>query len=560
MKKQRVTNKRSQGKPVPPLSRITSDTKVSKKLKTSLALIISILAFVLYAPGIQNNYALDDSAVIQENSVTTEGLSAIPIILKRDYWYGSGHNISRGPIYRPTSLLVFATVWQFFPDNPHVYHFINVSLFAATCLILFLVLCKLFKTQNLSFAFTCTLLYTAHPIHTEVVDNIKSLDEILCFLFGLISTWFLLKYVFSAQRLAFILGGISFFLCLLSKETGITFLVIIPMIIFFFADVPTRKIIASSLLLLVLTGIWLIIRVIVFKDLPLNTATTGVLNNALNAAPDKISKYATAFYVLLRYVLLLLFPHPLSYDYSYSQIKIQTPSDPAALAGFILILGAAIYSVVNLRRKNIISFAILFFLIALAPVSNIFFMTASTMGERFLYIPSLGFCIILAYVLTRITKTESIKSRFKNVFQFFALCRVLFIVTLIICAFYCFQTISRHKDWKDSLTLFSHDVKISSNSARTNQNLGSALMVSVMKSTNKQNQLDTFELAKKYFRRALEIYPDFYAPLSHLGVIYIFENKIDSAYGYLKKGIAIMPDDVDLNFNLGLALFHLKKN
>jgi tetratricopeptide (TPR) repeat protein len=539
----------------------SSDKDVSQRLKVILAITISVFAFVLYVQSIQNNFALDDNAVIQENSITTQGLSGIPTILRTDYWYGSGHNISRGPVYRPTSLVIFATIWQFSPGNPHVYHFINVLLFTATCLLLFLVLCELFKTQNLILPFVCSILYAAHPIHTEVVDNIKSMDEILCFLFGLIAIKLLLKYISSQSKLSYILGGVSFLLSLLSKETGITFLVIIPMTMFFFTDAPLNKIFIVFLQLLVLTGIWLLGRMVVFKDLPENSATTSaILNNTLNAAPDKMSRYATTFYILLRYVRLLVFPYPLSYDYSFAQIQVRTPADPAALFGIFLTLGAGIYSIINFSKKNIVAFGILIFLIALAPVSNLFFLTAATMAERFLYIPSLGFCLILSYFLIRITKTENTKTRVKNLIEFLNVNRVLFFIVVGICALYSYQTASRNKDWKDNLTLFSHDVKISSNSARTNQNLGSALMLSVMKSPDKLNQLDTFNLAEKYFKRALEIYPDFYPPLSHLGVIYIFENKIDSAYTYLKKGIEIMPDDVDLNFNLGLALFHLKKN
>jgi len=560
MKKKRPPKKLSPSKPVSQSTNITSQKNVTTNYKLFPAITIAAIAFVLYAPSIQHNYALDDSAVVQENSVTTQRFAGIPIIMRTDYWYGSGHNISRGPIYRPTSLTVLAAAWELFPDNPHTYHFINVFLFAVTCLMLFLVLCQLFKNQNILFPFVCALLYAAHPIHTEVVDNIKSLDEILCFLFALLSIWFLSKYVESSSKMSLVLGGLGFFLSLLSKETGVTFLVLIPMTIFVFTDARLRKIITISIVLAAFTGAWLLIRSIVFKDLPLSSSTTGVLNNALNAAPDNASKYATIFYVLFRYVLLMIFPHPLTYDYSYAQIKIRTLGDPAALAGIVLIVGATIYAFARIAKKNVIAFGILFFLIALSPVSNLFFMTASTMGERFLYIPSFGFCVIITYLLIRATKAETKKQRSDNFFRVAAVNRSLLLVVVAVCALYSYKILSRNKDWKDSLTLFSHDVKVASNSARTNQNVGSALMLAVMKSHDKQGQADTFTLAKKYLKKALEIYPDFYAPLSHLGVIYIFESKFDSAYDFLKRGVTIMPDDVDLNFNLGLALFHLQKN
>ena len=553
MKKKQIKNRQI-------LPKTTVDPKVSNKLKVFLVIIIAVFTFILYAQSINHNYTLDDHPVIDENSITTMGLSGIPILLKTDYWYGSGHDESRGPVYRPTSLIIFATVWEFSPNDPHVYHFINVLLYSFTCLFLFLVLCELFRKQNILFPFICALLYAAHPIHTEVVNNIKSLDEILCFLFGLISIWSLLKYNSSKSILSFVLGGISFFLALISKETGITFLVIIPMAVYFFTDTSLKKLIPTFLLLLVITGLGLTIRMMVFKDLPPNPGiTTSVLNNSLNAAPDMISRYATVFYILLRYLVLLIFPHPLTCDYNFSQIKNQTLSDPAALIGIIIFFASGIFSIINFRKKSIVAFGILFFLITLAPVSNFFFLGGSVMAERFMYTPSLGFCIILTWFLIRVTKTESIKNKFKDFYQFFALNQRLFFIVLGITALYCLKTISRNRDWKDNITIFSHDVKISGNSARANQILGSALMISVMKSADVKNQEDTFRLAKGYLKRALEIYPEYYAPLSHLGVIYLYEKKFDSANYCLKKGLQLMPDDVDLNFNYGLLLFNLKE-
>jgi hypothetical protein len=453
MKKKKIKDRQAQIKPAPA-------PVISKDLRIPLGIMIAVFAFILYAQSIGHNYTLDDHTVIDENTNTKMGFSGIPTILKTDYWYGATHNEPRGPIYRPASLIVFAIVWEFSPNDPHVYHFINVLFYAITCLLLFLVLCKLFKPRNFLFPFVCALLYTAHPIHTEVVNSIKSLDEILCLLFGLTAIWFQLKWLSSRSIWSFILMGISFFLALISKETGITFLLIIPLVVFFFTDTPLKKIGTTFLLLVVITGLWLLIRSVVFKDLPPNTgAADSVLNNTLNAAPDNASKYATIFYVLLRYIVLLIFPHPLSYDYNFAQIKIQTFSDPAAMIGVILYFGLGIYALIKFRKKSIVAFGILFYLITLAPVSNLFFLGGATMAERFMYIPSLGFCIVLAHFLIRLTKTESVKSGFKNLSGFFALNKRLFFFVFVIGLLYSFKTISRSKDWKDNLTIFSHDVK-----------------------------------------------------------------------------------------------------
>lgn len=124
------------------------DLSYIKRLKTTLTILIAAFAFILYSQSINHDYTIDDFTVISENNLTTKGLAGIPLILKTDYWYGFRNEL-RGPIYRPTSLIIFAFVWQFSPNNPHIYHLINVLFYSLTCLILFLVLCKLFKNRNL---------------------------------------------------------------------------------------------------------------------------------------------------------------------------------------------------------------------------------------------------------------------------------------------------------------------------------------------------------------------------------------------------------------------------
>src|ERR1017187_967857 len=129
-----------------------SDLKGLKKLKITLGIIVAAFAFILYAQSIQFDYAYDDGSVIISNKITKQGLSGIPTILKKDRLYGYLEK-SRFPEYRPAPLIIYAVAWQFFPNSPHVLHFINVLFYALSGFILFLVLCKLFRKFNLIFPF-----------------------------------------------------------------------------------------------------------------------------------------------------------------------------------------------------------------------------------------------------------------------------------------------------------------------------------------------------------------------------------------------------------------------
>ena len=499
------------------------------RLKKILGFVIAGFAFLLYAQSISFDYAADDGSVIAENSVTTQGLKGIPTILQKDYWYGTG-NYFRPAQYRPTSLITYAVEWEFFPRNPHVSHFVNVVLFALTCWLLFLLLCRMFGNNNILLPLICCLLSAAHPIHTEVVNNIKSRDEIFCFLFAIASMIFALKWLKENKIYLLVLSAIFFFLSILSKETGIAFLVVMPLMFYFFTQAKRRHYIVMIIALAASTALMFLIRSQVFAGMKFNE-TMPALNNSLSAAPDFISQKATAVFILLRYILLLIFPHPLSYDYSIAQIPNLGLKDIEALAAIILIAAIGIYALISTPKKKVPAFAILFFLLTIAPVSNLLILIGAPMAERFLYMPSLGFCLLLAFLLARIFKTnltEPYSGSFKKIVSANAL---LFTVVVAACGLLSLKTLSRNPDWKNDITLFSHDVANADKSARAHYNWGTVLLQQVYpaeKDAQKKNQL--LDSARAELEKAVAIYPDY--PDAWLNIGLIAKNK-----GDFKKGI-----------------------
>jgi len=509
------------------------DLTALRKIKTVLGIIIIAFALLLYVQSVFFDYACDDISVIPENNLVQKGFSAIPTLLTTDRLFGANDVSERMPEYRPVPMIIFAMEWQFFPDNPHVYHLMNVLLYALTCWLMFLVLCKLFKNRNLILPLICTLLYVAHPIHTEVVSNIKSLDEIVCFLFALLSTYLFIEVVEKKSVLKFVLASVCYFFSLMSKETGIAFLIIIPLILFMYdAKTGYKKMLFITLALAFVTGAFLLIRFNVLASFPKDKME--VLNssyyNSLLASPDFVSQKATAFYILLRYVFLLIFPYNLSYDYSFAVIQNQQILSPGAIAGIVLYLFIGIYAIVKIRKKDPLAFALLFFLFTLAPVSNIFFLIHWTMAERFLFMPSLGFCMVLALLLMKITKTEMFKSHFKTVGQLLKMNSRLFILLLVITGFYSFRIITRNPDWKDSDTLFSHDVAVVPNSSRAHFNYGNILLFTrYPQEKNQEKQFSLLSSAVKEYARATAIYPDFSFAYYYLGGAYVKMGDVKNA-------------------------------
>ena len=226
-------------------------------LKRSLALLVALAGFLLYANTLGHDYVLDDFGLIKDNTITKKGVSAIPEIFKTSYRFGM--NITDYQLYRPLSKAMFAVEWNIAPDSPALGHFINVLLFAFLCYMIFMVLTKYLK-GDLLIPFITSLLFAAHPLHTEVVANIKSRDEIVCFLLLMGTLWHLHSYVTNGSMKAYVAGISCFFIAMFSKESAITFIAVVPLLYYFFTNADNSKYTKTVIGMLAGAGIFLLIR------------------------------------------------------------------------------------------------------------------------------------------------------------------------------------------------------------------------------------------------------------------------------------------------------------
>ncbi len=203
-KKQKAPQK---GKTIKKLLKENDLGKVRTINKFYIYCLIVLSCFVLYGNTISCDYALDDAELITGNRYTQKGISGIKDIFAYDSFKGYGEkylNAVSGGRYRPLSIATFAIEHSFFGNNPHVSHFINILLYAFCCLLIFILFSRLLKKfpkshWYLSIPFIATILFIAHPIHTEVVANIKGRDEIMSLLFSLLAMLFLLNYLDSKK-------------------------------------------------------------------------------------------------------------------------------------------------------------------------------------------------------------------------------------------------------------------------------------------------------------------------------------------------------------------------
>jgi len=210
-----------------------ADFKISFQMQYFIVFAISLMVNL---NSVSNNYALDDVVVLTENNIVKKGISGIPELLSSDYFKGynlTGAKLS-GARYRPVSLIVFALEYQFFGANTFVSHLINILLFSILVLLIFnLLRVELFNRETL-IPFVAVLLFAVHPIHAEVIANVKGRDEILTFIFLIVSITTFLKYKATKKKYFLVLSCFMFFLGLLTKETAITYIAVFPLLLYFF--------------------------------------------------------------------------------------------------------------------------------------------------------------------------------------------------------------------------------------------------------------------------------------------------------------------------------------
>lgn len=512
-------------------------------------LIIAVLGFILYSNTLDHKYTLDDYSVILENRLTKQGASAIPEIFKTSYRYG--YHFTTDNLYRPVVKAMYAAEWGKWPNNAGPGHFINVLLYAFTGFILYMSLFRISSGHTL-FAFLASILFIAHPIHTEVVASIKSRDEILAFLF---SIWALERFIHgvrSSSWMSVLLSGFLYFIALMSKESAITFMAVFPLAAWIFTNTTPALWLRKMIPLTVATAVFLLIRSAVLSGS--EPETVSVADNLLMAAKDPLTRMFTAVAILARYLKLLIFPHPLVFDYSFNQIPLATFTDAYFLLGLAAHIALLIYGIQRTRAKDLMGFAILFYFITISVSSNIFMIIGSSMGERFLYTPSLGFCMAIALLITKWVPNEtepdsgSILDSLKK--------PVVLLPLVVLVSGYSLKTFTRNPVWKDNYTLYSSDVLLSPNSTRTHYYLGNYLV----KPEAWEGKSDAYRDSVLYkgiaaLRKSIEIYPLFSDSWIQMGVAYYKMNKPDSAMVCYQEAIKLNPGNATIHNNIGTVYF-----
>jgi len=519
---------------------------MSKKLQI---IILGLLTLLLYANTIGNRYSMDDDFVIYNNETVQKGVvGGFQEIITTHY----ASNEKSKYEYRPVVKLTFAAEYSIWGKNPHLSHTINLFLFVLTILLLFKILDRLFGESYPWLPFLAALLFAAHPIHTEVVASLKNRDELLAFLLCLWSAWLFIRFSDTKKWYFMPIALLVYLLGYFSKSSALVFVVLIPLILYF---AGVRKIGWLVLTVVLLAAAAWLARWLPNQILSGSHRTMWAFENPLYEHRGILYRLGTGLVALLFYLRLLLVPYPLRFYYGYDVIPLTHFPDLISVLSLILHVALLVVAIRLLRKKHPLSFAILFYFIAVSMFSNILRPAVGIVAERYVYAASLGFCLAAAFGILRLFSYHN-----KPVVPWQRIHGGVRLVMIVLVFIYGARTISRNSVWKDHLTLYYNDIKHCENSFKANFLLASTLQAEIVKTWSEpkfqKRNAQYIKDADMYFQKALKIYDRYPTAWNSYGSLrYMVFRDYDHAVVCFRKAIALKPDYFVAMDNLGTTFF-----
>ncbi|MDP8216960.1 MAG: tetratricopeptide repeat protein [Candidatus Kaelpia imicola] len=529
------------------LSKISKD----KKITVSHILLITVLIAIIYSNSINVGFLWDDKALIK-NNVYVKSPTKIAEVFKSDWGAGAG---KRYNFYRPLATLSYMLNYSLDRLNVRYYHIFNILLHILVGISLYWLLRLLLLNRLLSLL--TTLLYISHPIHTDSVTYLSGRAGILVALFVVTGFMLYIKSTNKKSKTLFSLSLISYILSLLSKESALIFVLIIFCYHYIFnLKIDKLKIVSLT----IVTFIYLFIRSSIIES--------SLIANLISL--NFIQRIPGFFVAIVDYLRILIIPYGLHFDYgkltfSWGYYK--------TLLGLFIFIGSIYYALKTKNRDRVLSLSILWFSIALIPVSNIFYPLPFYMSEHYLYIPSIGFFLIFIVLITKLIKKLDKSKQLK-------ISIYLFLVSLITT--YSSLTYRQNNYWKNPITFYKHIIKYNPKSTNAYINLGceyremsdinnAYLCYKKALDLDKNNEETYNNLGFIYltkgnirsaiasFEKAIELNPQYGSAYTNLGNLYSSQKEIDKALPLYKKAIEINPNDASAFYNLAVTSFIRKR-
>ena len=360
------------------------------------ALVVALVSALAYANALANQFALDDVDVVRTNPLVHH-LAGIWQAFAHSYWpeaTGAGQ-------YRPLTMATFALDWVVSGGNSAWLHAANVLWHVAVCLLIWRFLTQL--TSRMA-ALAGALVFAVHPVHVEAVSNLVGRSDVICAAFTLAALL--------AHRRRSWIAVPCYAAALFAKESGITFIGLALASDLLLPDPLDARDARASLPndgvrapfrervvvrwpfyagYAAITAAYAAVLARLFQDMPL----VRVAEPWMHATTAE--RLLTVARIVPEYARLILVPLQLHVDYMPRSIEVVQHPSLGVVAGIVIVIAAVVIAIRTWKRSPLVAFAIVAFACTIAPVANVFFASGVMVGERTLYLPSLGLAVLVAW-------------------------------------------------------------------------------------------------------------------------------------------------------------------
>ncbi len=519
-------------------------------------LLIVVTGLLVYSNSLHNDFVYDDIKRIRKNDFIRDWSNLPTLFDPAGYYRATGEDN-----YIPVTTLSLFVDHSLSGLDPFGYHMSNLLFHVLNSILVYLIVLNVLNRPGA--ALLSSLLFITHPVHTESVDWITGRTDLLCALFMMIAFLLYLKCPSrrgGARFLLYAFSLLAFIFSLFAKEMSVTLLPIIVLIDLYSAPGDRKALIKERLPLysgyLVITILHLAGMVLLFNK--------GVSDPHIYPGWNTCSMLLTMSNIFTFYLKKLVFPVNLCIYHIFPVS--QSLLDVSVLISIGILFALVITAIRAYRRCPGLTFSIAYFFITILPVSNII-PIAGIVAERYLYIPSVGFCLLAASGLFKLSEWFG-----RNVFV---------AASIALLVLYSVGTVKRNEDWKDNITIWSQALEMYPNSGkgyvqRADSYAARGEYRKAIEDYTAAHRLNTrnpiwilsrglclarlgeFERAHEDFTRAIELRPEFPVSYYNRGNLSLELNRFEDAVSDFDKAIELNPEYVEAYNNRGSAFMRME--
>jgi protein O-mannosyl-transferase len=507
----------------------SQDARLSNSRDAKVFLVLILLAALPYLNTLRNGFVYDDNTQVLNNPYVQD-FGRVREIFSTTVWsYVGTQGVTN--YYRPMMTFSYLVLYQAFGPMAYPYHLVSVLLHAGIVCLVFVLLLKL--TRHRLMALVAAGFFALHPVHTESVAWIAAVTDLQLTLFFLLAFLFYLqsadprdarKPAMQAAMTA------AFVLAVTSKEQSLMLPVLATVYEHFFREDRVQSTFGQKVGRYYL--LWLVTAAYLFFRIRFFGALAPVLQISDLTWPQTILSSVS---LVGQYIGKLLWPAQLCAFYVFKRST--SLFEPRVLAGLLVLLMLTALFVILWKRSRTTAFAVIWMLVTLAPVLNPRWMAANVFTERYLYLPSVGFCWLVAWAWTLLWDAGAQSPARRK-----ALSGALLLLGMACCA----RIVTRNTDWSDDVTLYAQTLKISPGAYHIRNNLGTVLW--------KQGKTSD---AEAEWQRALELQPKNAIVLNNLGLVRNHQKRYEEAIEYYRRAMRMKPIYTDPHLNMGSTLLEM---